>query len=58
MVDKSSGKMVVGIQAPTDKTLVSWLKAHPSYEVLLPGGKHGRGTYIHTVEPLYKDTLN
>ncbi|CAI8029088.1 Death-inducer obliterator 1 [Geodia barretti] len=42
MVDKATGKTVIGIQAPTDKTLVSWLKQHPSYQVLLPSGKHGR----------------
>ena len=43
MVDKATGKTVIGIQAPTDKTLVAWLKQHPSYQVLLPSGKHGRG---------------
>ena len=46
MVDKASGKTVIGIQAPTDKTLVSWLKQHQSYEVLLPAGKPGKGMYM------------
>ena len=45
MVDKATGKTVIGIQAPTDKTLVPWLKAHPSYKILMPGGgKHRKGT--------------
>ena len=48
MVDKATGKTVIGIQAPTDKTLVSWLKQHPSYQVLLPSGKRGRGTINYT----------
>ena len=46
MVDKAAGKTVIGIQAPTDKTLVSWLKQHQSYRVLLPAKLRGRGTYI------------
>ena len=51
MVDKASGKTVIGIQAPTDKTLVSWLKQHQSYEVLLPAGKPGKGTaYIYMIK--------
>ena len=43
MIDKATGKTVIGIQAPTDKTLVSWLKQHSSYQVLMPSGKRGRG---------------
>ena len=46
MVDKAAGKTVVGIQAPTDKTLVLWIQQHPTYEVLLPAGKVGKGMYI------------
>ena len=46
MVDKVTGKTVIGIQAPTDKTLASWIKQHPSYEVLLPTGKSGKGTVL------------
>ena len=44
MVDKVTGKTVIGISAPSDKNLVSWIKQHPSYQVLVPGGKSGKGT--------------
>ena len=39
MVEKATGKVVMGIVAPSEKNLVTWLKAHPSYQVLLPAGK-------------------
>jgi len=39
VVEKATGKVVMGISAPSEKNLVSWLKVHPSYQVLLPSGK-------------------
>ena len=44
MVEKATGKVVMGISAPSEKNLVPWLKVHPSYQVLLPAGK---GMYLH-----------
>ena len=39
VTEKSTGKTLVGITAPSEKNLVQWLKAHPSYQVLLAAGK-------------------
>ena len=35
MIEKATGKMLVGIVAPSEKNLVPWLKEHPSFQVLL-----------------------
>ena len=48
MLEKSTGKTVIGISAPSDKNLPSWLKLHPSYQVIVPSGRgecvgEGRG---------------
>lgn len=32
--EKSSGKVVAGVMAPTKKYLFAWLEEHPTYEVL------------------------
>ena len=53
MVDKASGKTVIGIQAPTDKTLVPWLKQHRSYEVLLPAGRRDGKRTLYTTYQIY-----
>lgn len=37
VVEKSSGKIVAGVMAPTKKYLFAWLEEHPTYEVLKPG---------------------
>ena len=39
VIEKATGKTLVGIMAPSEKNLASWLKLHPSYQVLLPTGK-------------------
>lgn len=35
VVEKSSGKTLIGMSAPSERNLVPWLKAHPSYQVLV-----------------------
>lgn len=35
--EKTTGKIVAGVMAPTKKYLFSWLEEHPTYEVLKPG---------------------
>ncbi len=37
VVEKSSNKILVGLSAPREGELVSWLVAHPSYDILIPG---------------------
>ena len=49
MLEKATGKVVMGIVAPSEKNLVTWLKAHPSYQVLLPAGK---GMYMYMCSPI------
>ena len=41
MVERGTGKLLVGIAAPSEKNLIPWLKEHPSYQVYLhaKGGK-------------------
>ena len=39
VLERATGKMVMGLSAPSEKKLVGWLKMHPSYQVLLPHGK-------------------
>jgi len=39
VLEMATGKMLVGIAAPSAKNLVPWLKKHSSYQVLL----HRRG---------------
>ncbi|XP_047145708.1 PHD finger protein 3 isoform X1 [Hydra vulgaris] len=35
--EKSTGKVVAGVMAPTKKYLFAWLEEHPTYEILKPG---------------------
>lgn len=35
VVERGTGKLIVGIAAPSEKNLVSWLTEHPSYHVYL-----------------------
>ena len=49
VLEKATGKVVMGIVAPSEKNLVTWLKAHPSYQVLLPAGK---GMYMYMCSPI------
>lgn len=44
VVERATGKMVMGLSAPSEKKLVGWLKTHPSYQVFLP---HGKGNDCH-----------
>ncbi len=39
VTERATGKTLVGIAAPSEKNLAGWLKAHPSYQVLIPSGK-------------------
>ncbi len=41
VIEKATGKMLVGIAAPSEKNLIPWLKVHPSYQILLH--KKGKG---------------
>ena len=42
VIEMATGKMLVGIAAPSAKNLVNWLKQHPSYQVLLHKKSKGR----------------
>lgn len=35
VVERGTGKLLVGIAAPSEKNLIPWLKEHPSYQVYL-----------------------
>ena len=35
VIEKATGKMLVGIAAPSEKNITNWLKEHPSFQVLL-----------------------
>ena len=37
MVEKSSGRIIAGVVAPTRGNLIEWLEDHPTFEVLKPG---------------------
>ena len=39
VMERATGKVVMGLAAPSESKLVGWLKSHPSYLVLLPHGK-------------------
>ncbi len=47
VLELATGKMLVGIAAPSAKNLVSWLKKHPSYQVLLH--RKGKGKQAFNV---------
>jgi hypothetical protein len=34
VIEKATGKMLVGFAAPSEKNLIPWLKEHPSFQVL------------------------
>ena len=40
VVEKGTGKLLVGIAAPSEKNLIPWLTEHPSYQVYL----HAKGS--------------
>ena len=44
VVEKATGKLLVGIAAPSEKNLIPWLKEHPSYQVYLHP-KTGKSVY-------------
>lgn len=35
VIEKATGKMLVGFAAPSEKNLIPWLKEHTSFQVLL-----------------------
>lgn len=35
--EKSTGKIVAGVMAPTKKYFFAWLEEHPTYQILKPG---------------------
>lgn len=37
VMERSSGRVLTGVNAPTTESLESWLSAHPTYEVVKPG---------------------
>ena len=41
VLERQSGKILIGPAAPTELTLKKWLEKHPTYEVLQPGQKPG-----------------
>ena len=43
VVERATGKVFMGLTAPSEKKLVGWLKNHPTYQVFLP---HGKGNDI------------
>lgn len=56
VLEMATGKMLVGIAAPSARNLNSWLKKHSSYQVLLH--RKGKGLVcllISTCLPLFKN---
>ena len=45
MIEKATGKMLVGIAAPSEKNLTNWLKEHPSFQVLLHKKTKGQSSF-------------
>lgn len=39
VVDKSSGRVIVGGAAPRKNELIDWLQSHRSYQLHLPAGR-------------------
>ena len=39
VIEANTRKLVTGLTAPTEKTLIPWLKAHPTYKVHIPSDK-------------------
>lgn len=56
VIEKATGKMLVGIAAPSEKNLVPWLKTHTSYQILLH--KKGKGQCTIVKELHYFNSIN
>ena len=44
VVDKSSGRVIVGGAAPKKHELIDWLQSHRSYQIHLPAGRRPSST--------------
>ena len=44
VVDKSSGRVIVGGAAPRKNELIDWLQSHRSYQIHLPAGRRQSST--------------
>ena len=44
VVDKSSGRVIVGGAAPRKNDLIDWLQSHRSYQIHLPAGRRQSST--------------
>ena len=38
VVERSTGRVIAGVAAPTQEEIVEWLQDHPTFEVLRPSG--------------------
>lgn len=38
VIERSTGRVIAGVAAPTQEELVEWLQDHPTFEVLRPTG--------------------
>ena len=38
VIERSTGRVIAGVAAPSQDELVDWLQDHPSFEVLCPTG--------------------
>lgn len=38
VIERSTGRVIAGVAAPSQEELVHWLQDHPSFEVLCPTG--------------------
>ena len=45
MLEQATGKLVTGCHAPTLASLYSWLKRHPTFEVVQSAPTAGRSMY-------------
>lgn len=45
VIEKATGKMLVGFAAPSERSLVPWLKEHTSFQVLLHKKKGWQGAW-------------
>jgi len=38
VIERSTGRVIAGVAAPTQEEIVEWLHDHPTFEVLRPSG--------------------
>lgn len=53
VIERSTGRVIAGVAAPSQDELVYWLQDHPTFEVLRPSGLSCFNLFLKDCEPAY-----